>query len=412
MKKCSFLLLICIAFNTPLSHAMDKANDDARIRDSRALLQPADRTRALAALERSPMQQRTLKPQRSSIEILCEDAKKLAIQARRRRAAIDGSDDLLQLKIDLLSSQKAIERQIELLKTVNAAGKEAAKEQLCTYMTEAYIVIDSVDNPPFEEDILTEEEQTALEDLKRQEFERTQTQMQAGRGVVEELEAQAYYDSDDDNSNNNSNNNNSGSAVAKKNSAHSSPREEKNVDAVIARVNANLARIRKLREGRQEILLSPRAAKLEALMQEAQAQIDEQPDAAYEIMHEKVQTHRELFLSKFHEENNAALHRCIELISRQKGPMDYILFTLMLVCGVNRELIYNGKTLLDAAMDAGNDMLVQLLTTEHPTKDTLIDLAYEHHIDNLLPCLLSEEEIMQRICQDTDNSANNNNNNF
>ncbi len=383
--------------------ALARSNSDTSqdfMRDSRALLTTEGRERTYEEFERSPHeQQKEKKLQRSSTEILCINAKTMAEAARKKRATIiDYSSKQLDTKIQLLTAQKQIERQIELLKTVTAENKEAAKEQLKAYMSEAYIAIEKANAP--QQDIAPTNATLAS----------IQAADEADRMMLENLEAQV---SETGNSNSNNNSNNTKSAAVTKKSSRTSFGEEEDIHAVLARTDKILERAEaSLARNRTELVLSPRAEKLRIIMQEVEQKAQERPDVSYEILLEYIQTHRELFLSKMHEEDNAGLHTGIQRMIVHKHPLDYILFATMLECGVDRTLVYDGRTLLDAAMDSGNEMLVQLLTTEHPTKQTLIDLAFEHHKDDLIPYLLSEEECFQRACQDIDSGANNNNSNI
>ena len=404
MKNYSLLLLICLAFKPSLVHTMDKkgaiirAADQDLMRDSRALLTTDGRARAYEELERSPgFAHSDKKLQRSSTEILCADAKALAIDARKKRGTIPDSTKNLDDKIILLAAQKNIERQMALLETVKEENKKEATDQLRVYMSEAYIAILAVDNPTPQEDILTKEEQVAFADL-----ESIYAAAEEDRKILAALEAQPNSDKDDgstknnnNNSNINNNNNYNGSAVTKK-STRSSFGEKDDVDDLLTRVDQNYARAEALlarsreEKYREELALSPRAERLEAIMEEIKLQSQARPSATYEIFLTSLQRNAGLFLGKLLDEHNANLHAGIEhmTMTEQAHPVNYVGFTAMLESGVDRTLKYKGKTLLDTAQASGNDMLVQLLTTPHPNKQTLIDLAREHGKKELLPFLL------------------------
>lgn len=381
MKNYSFLLLICLIFKASLVHTMDNDNPSGSIvpagspdfmRDSRALLTPAGRERTYDEIERSPnVHHEDKKLERSSTEVLCINAKSLAIAARKKRGAvIDSSSTQLDIKVQLLSAQKQIERQIEVVKTVIDENKEAEKEKLRTYMSEAFI---------------------AIQRAEADELARLSAETEADQKMIEKLEEPKI------------------SAVASKSTPSS--HDNQDINAVIAQIDEISAGVHdRQRNQVKRMPLSPRGAKIAAILEEAGRQFEKRPDATYEILLKHIQTDRALFLSKMHEELNASLHAGIEHMTKQTShPHDYILFAVMLECGVDRTLTYYGKTLFDAAVNNGNELLVQLLATEHPTKQTLIDLAFEYHRDDLIPYLLSEEECIERACYYVDPAANNNN---
>ncbi len=190
------------------------------------------------------------------------------------------------------------------------------------------------------------------------------------------------------------------------------PNKEEDLDALLARVKKNLANIKQSLDNSRKILLpSPRTQKFQDIIKSAEETSRTRPEESYELFLDAMQRHKDLFINITFGEYNASLHAGIEKMAEHNDPMNYVLFAAMLECGVDTALVCNGKILLDTALETGNDLLVQLLTTDRPTKQTLIDLAYEHHRDDLLPYLLSEEECLRRSCQE-DTPNNNNNSNF
>lgn len=87
------------------------------------------------------------------------------------------------------------------------------------------------------------------------------------------------------------------------------------------------------------------------------------------------------------------LHKVIQLASKNKGiehtQVTYICIAAALAVGADKEAPNSvGKTPMDLALESDDEILIQLITLENPSKEAMIALAFELKLESLLGYLI------------------------
>lgn len=123
-----------------------------------------------------------------------------------------------------------------------------------------------------------------------------------------------------------------------------------------------------------------------------QEQLIDEPTQAYELLVQFFRKSSKALAVKTQSNGSTPLHEAImdwSALKRAYDPRQLIALTALLEAGADKDALNaSHQSPLALAFESENELLIQLMTTENPTKETLVNLAFEHNIQELIDMLI------------------------
>ncbi len=134
-------------------------------------------------------------------------------------------------------------------------------------------------------------------------------------------------------------------------------------------------------------MTNPQEKKILAL---AQAMF-EKPSQTFELTQGFIEQHKDEITTINSATGNTLLHENVIEVCWGGKPARLICIAALLACGADRtQRNVEGLTPLECAQEAGNQVVIDLLSVEKPDKKTLFSLVTKHKLEDLKPMLLEQ----------------------